>query len=279
MPELPEVETIAEDLRQAGIIGLKIVLAQVLYAKSIGYPDEKSFITCLKGKKISSITRRGKFIVISLDDQSFLFIHLRMSGQLRILMKDSPLSKHEHIIINFKSGVQLRFYDPRKFGRWYLVRDPEEITNKLGPEPLSQAFKLADFKKNLQSKNRKIKPLLLDQSFIAGLGNIYVDEALWEAKIHPETLSSRINIKEIEALFSAIKMVLERGLASKGTSLGTGKSNYARLNGNRGQHQTLLNVFRKTGTPCPRCGTPICRLIVAQRSSHICPHCQKAFKN
>lgn len=279
MPELPEVETIAEDLRQAAIIDIEIEHIDVRYPKTVATPDPKKFIAGLIGKKISYIDRRGKFIIFRMDDGAALLIHLRMSGQMRILAKEAPLNKHEHIIFYFKNGLQLRFYDPRKFGRWYLVHNPEEITGKLGPEPLSKDFKLAKFKEISLNKRRQIKPLLLDQTFLAGLGNIYVDEALWEASIHPQRLSCDLSPHEIEKLFNAIHFVLKRGLGSKGTSLGTGKSNYARVGGARGEHQTVLSVFRRTGLPCPRCGTAICRLVVAQRSSHICPTCQKAFKN
>lgn len=268
MPELPEVETIADDLRNSGIIGCEVVKVDIYFPKAV-----VGSLATLKGKTISSITRRGKFVVFQISDGRTLFVHLRMSGQLTTTAAETPPEKHEHVILSFNSGIQLRFRDPRKFGRWYLVEDAAAFTEKLGPEPLSQEFNLADFKKKLTRKKRQIKPLLLDQSFLAGLGNIYVDEALWEAKIHPETLCCHLKDDEAEGLFSAIRFVLERGLSTKGTTL----RNYARPDGASGQHQTLLSVFRRTGKPCPRCRTAIQRIVVAQRSSHFCPTCQKCF--
>ena len=224
-------------------------------------------LSSLKGKKVLTIGRRGKFVVLKISDNRTLFIHLRMSGHLRTAKASEPRQKHEHIILSFNER-QLRFKDPRKFGRWYLVDDANTFTAKLGPEPLECT--LAEFKEAFVSKRRQIDPLLLDQTFLAGLGNIYVDEALWEAKIHPTRLSCDLSAQEIKQLFTSIQFVLKRGLKTKGTSL----RNYARLDGSSGEHQTALSVFRQTGKPCPRCRTPIQRIVVGQRSTHLCPTCQ-----
>lgn len=272
MPELPEVETIAKDLAKAGIILSKITHATVYNPSTIGKPSIPLFKKRLAENKIKAIHRRGKWLVLTLSD-GFLIIHLRMTGRFHIYSKDEPLSKHEHVVLDFANGKQLRFHDTRKFGRWYLVDDPDEILGSLGPEPLTWNEK--EFSAALKAKNRQLKPLLLDQEFIAGLGNIYVDEALWEAKLDPKRLSSTVSVDDAKVLFAGIQKVLKRGIDTSGTSLGKGKTNYYRLEGNQGEHQTRLNVFRKTGKPCPRCGTTIKRIVVAQRSTHFCPHCQK----
>ncbi len=271
MPELPEVETIAKDLAKAGIINSKIEGVEVRNRSTIGGPSVEAFRDRLLGNAILKVSRRGKWLVLSLQ-KGFLLIHLRMTGRFNISLKKELFIKHEHIVLDFTNGMQLRFHDTRKFGRWYLVDSPEEITCHLGPEPFE--WNAADFTSALKSKNRQLKPLLLDQEFIAGLGNIYVDEALWEAKLHPQAVSSTISPKQAESLFKAIQKVLQRGIDTSGTSLGNGQSNYYRLEGTQGKHQTKLNVFRLTNKPCKRCRTLIKRIVVAQRSTHFCPYCQ-----
>lgn len=273
MPELPEVETIANDLSKAGITKTKIENVAVHNVSTVGKPSPEQFKKRLIGNQILSITRRGKWLILKLTN-GYLIIHLRMTGRFNIFKKkEEPIVKHEHIVLDFANGRQLRFHDTRKFGRWYLVDDPQEIVEHLGPEPLEWNGK--DFSIALRGKNRQLKPLLLDQEFIAGLGNIYVDEALWEAHLHPKKLSSDVTEKQAQILFAGIQKVLRRGIETSGTSLGKGKSNYYRIEGTQGEHQEKLNVFRLTGKPCPRCGTIIKRIVVAQRSTHFCPHCQK----
>lgn len=166
----------------------------------------------------------------------------------------------------------LRFHDTRKFGRWRLTQDPETVLSKLGPEPLEP---VRDFHKRLHAKSRILKPLLLDQTFIAGLGNIYVDEALWEAKIHPQRKSDSLTKSESASLMNAIRKVLKKGIRNLGTSLGHGKANFQLPDGESGRNREALNVFRQTGLPCPRCGTNIERIKVGQRSTHICAVCQR----
>lgn len=275
MPELPEVETIANDLRNAKLIGRKISNIIVNWPKSIAHISPADFIKYLANQTIVSISRRGKFLTLQISNGMTLLIHLRMTGRFSLVPKEAPYSTHDHVIVKFIDDWELRFHDTRKFGRLYLVKDASEITSKLGPEPFDEGLTGHLFFQSLQEHKRQIKPLLLDQHFIAGLGNIYVDEALWEAKIHPQTLSSDIKESDAKKLLTSIRFVLKRGMQTKGTTLGTGKSNFYRLDGGRGKHQDSLSVFRKTGNPCPRCGTTIKRIVVAQRSTHICPTCQK----
>jgi formamidopyrimidine-DNA glycosylase len=210
-----------------------------------------------------------------MTDGYTMLLHLRMSGRLHLVSSDVPRIKHEHVILSFADGRQLRFHDTRKFGRLSLLKDPAPILDPLGPEPLATGFTVNVLGRILKGRRRLLKPLLLDQTMIAGLGNIYVDEALWEARLHPLRLASSLSKPEIKALRLAIPRVLKRGLKNLGTSLGTGKANFYSVASRRGRNTDKLNVFRRTDLPCPNCATKIERIIVGQRSTHICPDCQK----
>jgi formamidopyrimidine-DNA glycosylase len=275
MPELPEVQTIVDELNAAGLMKSRITGAYVFWSRSIAMPSAKLFCERIKGHKISSIWRRGKFLVFDFVDAEHLLIHLRMSGRIHLVSETSQRLKHEHVVLKFADGRQLRFHDTRKFGRMYLVKDPQKIIGKLGPEPLANTFEAKSFSESLKLRRRQLKPLLLDQTFIAGLGNIYVDEALWEARIHPCRIASTLTNSEIKALHSAIPRVLKRGLKNLGTSLGPGKANFYSVAGRKGRNRDELKVFRRTGLPCPRCKASIERIVVGQRATHICRKCQK----
>ena len=274
MPELPEVQTIVNDLNAANIAGKTIMGAKVFWSRTIAEPSARAFCSRIKGKKISAIRRRGKFIVFDFNKKDHMLLHLRMSGRLHLVPCDLPRKKHEHVILSFKDGRQLRFHDTRKFGRFYLISDDEKILGRLGPEPLASSFTLKIFARSLSARKRLLKPLLLDQTFIAGLGNIYVDEALWESKIDPRRIAASLSKSEIRALHRAIPRVLKRGLKNLGTSLGTGKTNFYSIAKHQGRNRDELKVFRRTDQPCPRCQATIRRIIVGQRSTHICPRCQ-----
>jgi formamidopyrimidine-DNA glycosylase len=274
MPELPEVQTIVEDLKEAGLIGSQIQKARVYWQRTIGQPTAAIFCRLLFHKRILKIERRGKYIILSLSEGYFICIHLRMTGRLLLVDHNAPETSHIRLRIDLDHGKSLYFHDTRKFGRWYLVKDPQMILGKIGPEPLSSDFTFEIFWNNLKNRSRSLKPLLLDQTFLAGLGNIYVDESLWEAQLHPLQPANSLTMQQAQKLYLGIIRVLKRGIENQGTTLGTGRTNYYRLNGTQGRHQMLLNVFRRTGQPCPRCGQLIQRLIVAQRSTHICPTCQ-----
>jgi formamidopyrimidine-DNA glycosylase len=275
MPELPEVHTILQDLIQSGILGCKIEHVQLYWPRTIGCPSPSQFCRLITHKQLKGMDRRGKYLIIALSDGYFICIHLRMTGRLLLVDQKTPENPYIRLRLDLDNGKALYYHDTRKFGRWYLVQNPETVIGKLGPEPLSLDFTFEAFWKKLHAKARPLKPLLLDQTFLAGLGNIYVDEALWEGHLHPLQSAKDLTPPQAKLLHQAIIHVLKRGIESQGTTLGTGRTNYYRLDGTRGEHQMLLNVFRRTGQKCPRCGYLIERLIVAQRSTHICPHCQR----
>lgn len=274
MPELPEVETIVIELKQASLIGTKIEEAEVKWPRSIAGESKDVFCQKIKHRIFQDITRRGKFIIFHLD-QGYLLVHLRMTGKFRIISKENvPAAAHERIRLNLSDGRILLFEDQRKFGKWYLVQDPTRALSGLGVEPLSSFFTIQFFNQLLAGHHKKIKPFLLDQHYIAGLGNIYVDEALWDAKIHPLRYSDSLTYEEVKALHHAIKKVLKKGIENTGTTLGSSSANYFSVSGRRGENQHQLKVFRKDGTPCSRCRTPIIKIVVGQRGTHVCPHCQ-----
>lgn len=271
MPELPEVDTIVEELKHSSLIGKTLVGVKAYWPKTVAFDSTK-----LKPQKLMNISRRGKWIVLQFE-HGFLFIHLRMTGKFKILPTSDPILDHERAVLNFKNGTSLRFIDTRKFGRFYWSEDQTLFFENIGIEPLSEEFTPTLLKKLLMKRNRKIKPLLLDQSVIAGIGNIYADEALWEAKIHPERVASSLLEKEIISLHKGIQSSLRIGIALKGTTLGKGKSNFYRLDGSEGKHATNLKAYQKSGSRCSRCSTVMVKKTVGQRSSHFCPHCQRLF--
>jgi formamidopyrimidine-DNA glycosylase len=275
MPELPEVQTIVNDLNDADILGKTIKGARVFWPRTIAEPSPKLFCRRLKAQKFIEIRRRGKYLVFKVADGLTMLLHLRMSGRLHLVTAKLPRDKHEHVIFSFDDGRQLRFHDTRKFGRLHLLKDPDRILDRLGPEPLTSGFTAKSLAECLRNRRRSLKPLLLDQTFIAGLGNIYVDEALWEARLHPCRQAASLKISEVKMLHRAIPRVLKRGLKNLGTTLGTGKGNFYSVAHRRGRNEDLLKVFRRTDEPCPRCQSPIERIIVGQRSTHICSKCQK----
>jgi len=275
MPELPEVETIARDLNAAGVVGKTLTCAHVYWDRTIAEPSVPEFCRLIEKKQIAAVGRRGKFLVIDFTGGGHLLVHLRMSGRLHLVPSGGQRLPHEHVVFAFEDGGELRFHDTRKFGRVYLMADAEPILGRLGPEPLDPMFTPRILFEGMRKRSRRVKPLLLDQGFVAGLGNIYTDEALWEAKIHPRRLSDSLAQKEAETLHAAIRRVLRRGIKNLGTSLGTGKANFYSVGRRRGRNRDELKVFRRTGEACPRCAAKIKRIVVGQRSTHICPHCQK----
>jgi formamidopyrimidine-DNA glycosylase len=275
MPELPEVQTVVNDLIAARLIGKSIVTADVHWNKTITPLKPEEFRAKIANQTISHIGRRGKYIILDFQSDLHLLIHLRMSGQLQLVPHNHERSKHEHVMLQLNDGNDLRFHDTRKFGRMIVTENPDAIFNELGPEPLDQDFTCNQFRTMLKSRNRHLKPLLLDQTFIAGLGNIYVDEALWEAKLHPLKIAATVSSRKAIDLYYAIRKVLQRGIANRGTSLGRGKSNFASAGQRRGGNVVNLQVFHRADQACPRCQTKIKRIVVGQRSTHICPKCQK----
>jgi formamidopyrimidine-DNA glycosylase len=273
MPELPEVETIIRGLEKS-IIGRKIINVRVREEKLIAFPEPGDFIVDLRGRKISNISRRGKYILINLTANKTLVIHLRMTGQLMVKRRSEFYRKHTHVIFELDDGTDLRFNNTRKFGRLYLVETGkwERVggLSKLGPEPLSDELSLNKFKSLFKNRRGKIKSLLLNQRFIAGLGNIYSDEALFMAGIKPGRHVSTLSESEIERLYYAIRNILKLGIEYGGTTL----RDYLTASGEKGGFQNKLKVFQRSGEYCPICHSKIVKEKVGGRTSHFCPKCQ-----
>jgi formamidopyrimidine-DNA glycosylase len=275
MPELPEVQTVCNDLIKAKVIGNKIISVVVKWPRIIQGMKPDEFTKQITQRKIIGVERRGKYIHLLLDKNWHLFIHLRMTGRLNIESPSQEPHAHEHVVLYLNKDRCIKYHDTRKFGRWDLTQQPENIIGHLGVEPLTDDF-TAEYLFGLTQKSKKIiKPFLLDQVNIAGVGNIYADESLFLAGIHPETPCYKISFEKIKLLQQAIKDVLNQGIKNLGTTLGTGKTNFYSVSRKKGKNKDRLNVFRREGEKCFVCNTQIIKLVVAQRGTHICPHCQK----
>ena len=298
MPELPEVETVARNLRDGhpreqadnmsqpensfkvrepraeyvtplpsaiSIVGKTITGAQVLWHRTLAEPDEQTFYDQIIGQQIEDVGRRAKYLILHLSKQK-LIIHLRMSGDIMIVPIDQALAPHDRLTLMLDGQYRLAFNDTRKFGRVWLVNDPAPLFANLGPEPFSDEFTPEWLHTALHTKNRQLKPLLLDQSFLAGLGNIYTDEALHRARVHPLTPSGSVNESQAARLWESIRQVLQDGIQHNGSSIdwvyrGGGFQNY-------------FQVYDRAGEPCYTCGTLIARIVVGQRGTYFCPACQ-----
>lgn len=271
MPELPEVENLRRDIQQH-LTGATISGVELPWPGAVGYPDPLSFAETLGGKTITGTDRRAKYLILELSAGLALVIHLRMSGQLLLRQGADPADAYTRVILTLVDGREIRFCDPRKFGRLYLFR-PAELTQRfaaLGPEPLDAGFTLACFTALLTGRNRQMKALLLDQTVLVGLGNIYADESLFLAGIHPLRRSRTLSPAEIERLYEGILLVLNASIANLGTSFGR----YVNLFGQRGFNKGVLAVYDRAGQPCLRCGAPIQYQRIAGRGTHLCPGCQ-----
>ncbi len=270
MPELPEVETIVRELRPH-VEGQRVQTIYVDRPRTVAAPPEDimRFVQEGSGRRWERIWRRGKFILVDLDNDSHLIVHLRMSG--RLVFKPLGHPQHLRARFDFTDGSTLYFYDPRRFGRLWLVGDPTPVIGELGTEPLSDEFTAEVLAALLRGRRGMLKPLLLDQRVIAGLGNIYVDEALFRAGLHPQRQVNTLSAEEIDRLHNAIRTVLTQALAQHGTSF---DAVFVRPEGELGRQQEGLSVYGQAGLPCTQCGTPIQRIVVGGRGTHLCPHCQ-----
>ena len=266
-------------LRAAGIEGACLRSVLVRWPRTVAGMSPVAFTRALRGCGIRRLTRRAKYIVAELDSGRHLLIHLRMTGQFRIEPPGARPDTHDRLVLILTDGCQVHFHDTRKFGRFRLVDDPQQHLAALGPEPLASEFTSAVLRRQLAGKRRKIKPLLLDQTCIAGIGNIYADESLWLARIHPTRRADTLTPPEVSRLHDAIRAVLAKAVAAEGTTLGSGATNFYSVAGRQGRNADALQVFRRTGEPCPRCGHTIVRLVVGQRGTHICPRCQREAKS
>jgi formamidopyrimidine-DNA glycosylase len=264
MPELPEVETISRKLKP-DLAGRTILSADLRWPRTLAFPSPRKFKARIRGQKILDVGRRAKFLILRLSDLHLL-IHLRMSGDLSI--RDSTIrpETHDRLVIKLSGNKSLVFNDTRKFGRVWLTADPEEVLGKLGPEPLGADFTVEWLHAALLRKHRQLKPLLLDQTFLAGLGNIYTDEALHMARLHPLTVSNSVTAEQAQSLHEAIHSVLNEGIRRNGASFDWVYRG--------GEFQNYFRVYDRKDQECPVCGTKIHRILVGQRSTHFCPGCQ-----
>lgn len=274
MPELPEVETMVRDLR-GRIIGRTLTAVAASFAGCVVWPTYTEFEQRVVGNRIDAIERRGKYALLSLSSGDVLIIHRGMTGSLLLRRAGNEIEPHVRLVLRLDDDSELRFKDPRKFGK-VLVMHPAGTERPLpwasmGPEPLNGEFTAESLRRSLAGRKGPIKPLLLNQHIVAGLGNIYVDEALFLAQIHPERPAGMLTAHESQHLFDAIREVLRTAIERRGTTF----NNYTDIEGRRGQYQDRLQVFNRTEQPCPRCGTPIRKLVVQSRGTHICPTCQR----
>lgn len=275
MPELPEVETTAQALRPH-LAGRTIVGIRALdYPPLIAPYCKEEFIAALVGSRVREVGRRGKHLLFFLEDGRVLSIHLGMSGRLLLFPGETPPDRHTHAVLDLDDGRALHFCDPRKFGRIRLL-SPEAyatLDRRLGPEPLSLALTQKVLAERLRRHpGARLKAILLDQRLLAGLGNIYADEVLFRARLHPRRPAESLSSKEIGRLLRAVRKVLREAIAARGTTLADRGFRFG--TGEEGRFAERLQVYGRVGRPCPRCGTPIQREHILGRSSYFCPRCQ-----
>lgn len=273
MPELPEVETVKRTLNQL-VQGKHIIDVTVRLPRIIQRPDDaEAFAFMLKGHTIQKVERRGKFLRIMLDGL-VLVSHLRMEGRYGLYRKEEPIELHTHVIFHFDDGTELRYKDVRQFGTMHIFAAGEEFNHppllKLGYEPLDDTFTLGAFKDMLVTKKTKIKVVLLNQAYVVGLGNIYVDEALHRAGIHPERAGNQLSDQETEALHRSIISTLSEAVEAGGSSI----KSYVNGQGEAGRFQHSLRVYGRKNEPCDQCGQAIVKTVVGGRGTHFCPDCQ-----
>jgi formamidopyrimidine-DNA glycosylase len=265
MPELPEVETITRALAPR-ITGRRILAAEFRCLRVLRGGDPDKMAAAIAGKKILAVRRAGKFILIPLQGGQYLTVHLGMTGKL--LVGGTP-ARHTHAIFTLDRGGVLLYDDQRQFGRIQLTDSMPARVEKLGPEPLEVTFE--EFFRRTRGRKTRIKALLLNQDFVRGIGNIYADEALFRARIHPLAIAGRLRQQRLRRLHASVREVLAEAIEGGGSSI----SDYVDPDGRKGWFQLQHRVYQRTGEPCTVCGTPIRRVLVAQRSSHYCPRCQK----
>jgi formamidopyrimidine-DNA glycosylase len=281
MPELPEVETVARDLRPH-LVGATIVGARTSWARTLKSHTPVAFAEAVAGRQILGVGRRAKQLVIDLSGDAALTIHLKMTGQLFVVPADAPQDAYIRLVLELADGRELRFRDIRKFGKIGLYgRDPVTgqlvtevgggaVFGAIGPEPLDPTFTVRDFRRGIRRRKGRLKPLLLDQSFLAGVGNIYADEALWMSRLHPLRTASTLRPPDERHLYEAIRSILSEAIERRGSSI----DDYTAPDGD-GEMQERLAVYQRTGEPCRRCGRPLKRIVIGARSTHFCSWCQR----
>jgi formamidopyrimidine-DNA glycosylase len=281
VPELPEVETVARDLRPL-VVGATIAGARTLWARTLRSHTPEAFAEAIAGRRIEGVGRRAKQIVVALSGDAALTIHLKMTGQLFVVPAETPEDPYTRLVLELADGREVRFRDIRKFGKIGLYgRDPASgelvaevggaaVFAALGPEPLDPAFSVREFRRRLRRRSGRLKPLLLDQSFVVGVGNIYADEALWASRLHPLRTVGTLRPADERRLYGSIRTILTEAIERRGSSI----DDYTAPDGD-GSMQERLQVYQRTGEPCPRCGRPLKRIVVGARSTHFCSWCQR----
>ena len=282
MPELPEVETVARDLRGL-VVGARLRGVRVSWQRTLRSGDPDAFAAAVVGRTVIGTSRRAKLVVLDLDDGGAITIHLKMTGQLFVVPSSQPADAYVRLVLELDDGRELRFRDIRKFGRIGLARrDPAaggDLRGELGgsktfkgfgPEPLDAAFTARAFGRRLRARRGRLKPLLMDQSFLAGIGNIYADEALWAARLHPLRTIGTLRPGDAGRLYRHIRAILAEAVERRGSSV----DDYTAPEGDGSMQERLL-VYQRAGEPCPRCGRSIRRIVVGGRATHFCSWCQR----
>ena len=275
MPELPEVETVSRDLRRRllpsdGGAGPAITGARVSWQRTLRDEDPARFSAGVAGRRVEAIGRRGKQLIVDLSGGAFLTVHLKMTGQLFVVPASLPRDPYERLALSLDDGRELRFRDIRKFGRVGLYGADDDPFDGVGPEPLDPQFTLREFRRRIRGRRARLKPLLVDQAFIAGVGNIYADEALWRSKLHPLRTARTLRPADERRLYRDVVGVLAEAVERRGSSI----DDYTAPDGD-GEMQEHLDVYQRTGQPCHRCGRPIRRIVIGIRATHFCSWCQR----
>jgi len=274
VPELPEVETIAADLRPH-LVGRTVVRCELRFPTIVRHPEPEQFVDAVTGMRIESLRRRGKYMLIGLDHELLLVVHLGMTGQLRIVEPSAAMQPHTHAVLDLDDGKQLRYRDPRRFGRLLLGTEIDLLAARalprLGPEPIDPDFTPAQLYKALHRRRAPLKAVLLDQSTLAGVGNIYADESLYKARIRPDRIAARVSKKSAARLHESLRTSLEAAIRNRGSSVDT----YRDAWGEMGAQQEELAVYGRGGEPCLTCGRPLSTIRIGGRTTVFCRHCQR----
>lgn len=273
MPELPEVETIKNDVKQL-LLGRTVVDVSLRDPSLVRHPTPEAFVAGLRGQTMVDAGRKAKYLLIELSSGDYLAVQLMITGQFLLVQPAERIKNATRLILGLDDGRQIRLVDSNRFAKVSLVRPTEWddvlALNRLGPDPTTPDFTLEYLASLLRDRQARLKPLLLDQHAIAGLGNIYVDEILFRARVHPNRKAGSLSEGEVAGLHAAIREIIAEAIAQRGTTIAT----YRDLSGRPGNYQNRLRVFRRTAQPCPRCGTPIEHTVIGGRDTHFCPACQ-----
>ena len=273
MPELPEVETVRSRLAPA-LQGRRFEHVEITDPRLTRPDDPFEVARELHGERVTKVDRRGKYLIVRFESGRALLIHLRMTGSLRHAKAgDLPEDPHRRAVVNLDDGSEVAYRDVRRFGTWLLLEPSEVdayIDARVGPEPLAAAWKASHLAEKLEHRRAPIKAAILDQRTVAGVGNIYADEALWRARVHPLTPANELTLDEVKAVHKGIRASLQAGVRRQGSTL----RDYQLPDGSSGTAQDRFKVYGRAGLPCERCGTPIDKIRVAGRGTYYCPHCQ-----